>query len=262
MFSKLHSRLGTAGLVVAIVALVAALAGTAFAATALNGTQKKEVEKIAKKLAGKQGPKGATGATGATGANGKDGAPGAAGTNGVSPVGSAFAGFKEGCTEGGVEIKGANTTVVCNGKKGEKGAKGETGSPWPAGGTLPTGATETGAWAFHGTTADTNGALAPISFAIPLASPLDEAHTLFLPVAYNGEDGIGAEHEKCPGTEVNPRAKTGFLCVYTSSFSSATFQAILQLDAATPGASKPGAVMAFAITANGALGFGSYAVTG
>jgi len=99
MISRIHSKLGTAGLVVAIVALVAALGGGAYAAQqGLNGKQKSEVKKIAKKFAGKpgatgpQGPKGDTGATGPAGKNGtngtngtdgEDGAPGAPGEAGM-----------------------------------------------------------------------------------------------------------------------------------------------------------------------------------
>jgi hypothetical protein len=57
MISRIHSKLGTAGLVVALVALVVALTGVAFAASGLNSKQKKEVKKIAKQFAGKQGPR-------------------------------------------------------------------------------------------------------------------------------------------------------------------------------------------------------------
>jgi hypothetical protein len=50
MLSRLHNKVGTAGLVVAIVALVAALAGSAYAAKdVLTKQEKKQVEKIAKK---------------------------------------------------------------------------------------------------------------------------------------------------------------------------------------------------------------------
>ena len=50
MISRIHSKLGTAGFIVAIVALVAAL-GVALAASGLNSKQKKEVKKIAKQFA-------------------------------------------------------------------------------------------------------------------------------------------------------------------------------------------------------------------
>ena len=79
MFSRMHNKLGTAGLLVAIVALVFAMVGGAYAAKgALTGKQKKEVEKIAKKYAGKpgaQGPQGAAGLVGPKGAQALVGTP-------------------------------------------------------------------------------------------------------------------------------------------------------------------------------------------
>jgi hypothetical protein len=82
MFSRMHEKLGTAGLIVAVVAMVAALGGSAFAALpGLNSKQKKEVKKIAAKVA-KPGPAGPQGPAGAQGAPGKEGARGLAGSNG------------------------------------------------------------------------------------------------------------------------------------------------------------------------------------
>jgi hypothetical protein len=98
MLSRVHNKLGTAGLIVAIVALVAALAGTAFAAVdRLSGQEKKEVKKIAKKLvpkgptgpAGPAGPAGAPGAKGDTGATGPAGPPGETVTGPTGPTGAA-----------------------------------------------------------------------------------------------------------------------------------------------------------------------------
>jgi Collagen triple helix repeat (20 copies) len=109
MFSKAHSRLGTAGFVVAIVALIAALAGTAFAAASLTGKEKKEVAKIAKKFAGKRGP------TGPAGPQGSKGDPGPKGDKG---------------------------------DRGERGEKGEKGDPGPTETTLPPGKLSTGLWSF------------------------------------------------------------------------------------------------------------------
>ena len=79
MFSRMHNKLGTAGLLVAIVALVFAMVGGAYAAKgALTGKQKKEVTKIAKKYAGKpgaQGPQGPAGLVGPKGAQALVGTP-------------------------------------------------------------------------------------------------------------------------------------------------------------------------------------------
>ena len=61
MISRIHSKLGTAVLVVAIVALVVALTGVAVAEPVLT-QQKKEVKKIAEQFAGKPGAPGAVGA--------------------------------------------------------------------------------------------------------------------------------------------------------------------------------------------------------
>lgn len=107
MVSRIHSKLGTAGLVVAIVALVVALTGAAYAAGGLTKQQEKQVTKIAKKYAGKKGAAGPAGPQGPAGAKGDTGAKG-------------------------------NT--------GSPGAPGAPGSPWPAGGTLPIGESEYGNW--------------------------------------------------------------------------------------------------------------------
>src|SRR4051812_41114036 len=173
MISKLHERLGTAGLVVAVVALVAALAGTAFAAAGLSGKQKKEVKKIAKQFAGKNGatglagpagPQGPAGAKGDKGDKGDNGAAGQAGAAG--PVGSAGP----------------------TGAAGPTGPAGPTGSPWTAGGTLPNGSTETGAWS--GVAPKEEAELISISFPIPLANTVSFANVKIIPAGV-GRTGTG-----------------------------------------------------------------------
>ena len=194
MFAKLHDRLGTAGLVVAIVALVAALGGTAYAAAKLNGTQKKEVEKIAKKFAGKPGAPGATGAAGPKGDPGAAGAPGKDGSQG--PTGS-------------------------TGPTGKEGKEGKEGSPWTAGGTLPSGKTETGAWVVQGS--GFGNFYATVSFPIALGSGLDASHVHMInnageEITFNGETGEEelAAQTKCLGTAEAPAPVAGNLCVYAS----------------------------------------------
>lgn len=208
MISKLHNKLGTAGLVIAVVALVAALAGTAFAAAGLNVTQKKEVKTIAKQYAGKDGKKGPAGPAGAQGTPGAPGSPGAKGDqgepgkDGVSPTGTNFFGSKGSCTEGGVEIKGATTNLLCNGKKGEEGEPGEPGVIHP-GETLPTAASETGSW---GGFVSPGNPFFDVSFNIPLATAPE-----FVFVEHPGVD----QTAKCPGvTGGIPQANQGILCVY------------------------------------------------
>lgn len=283
MFSKVHDRLGTAGLVVAIVALVAALTGTAFAAAGLTGQQKKEVKSIAKRYAGKRGPQGAPGPkgdTGATGAPGKDGSNGAQGTAGVSPTGTAFTGSKTvgstSCTEGGIEYTGATTNLVCNGKKG---------SPWTAGGTLPANATETGAWTLPhvGTDAVPAGlgtVNVPISFSIPLAAELDREHVHV--IAENGEEvfyDFNTSEPKevtstaCLGTVAEPKATSGNLCIYVGTLteeaspgaSFSTFKYVGPVKKAAEitedGASVSGAALRLHVQAE-SEGSGTWAVTG
>lgn len=128
MFTRIHDKLGTAGLIVAVVALIAALTGTAFAAAGLNGKQKKEVKKIAKSVA-KAGP---TGPAGLPGAKGDTGAPGPAGKEGP---------------------------------EGPEGKEGPEGPPGPTETTLPSGETLTGVWGFKVTEGSGNYPV-PISFPL------------------------------------------------------------------------------------------------
>jgi hypothetical protein len=240
MFSKLHERFGTAGLIVAILALVVALAGTAFAAAGLTSTQKKEVKKIAKQFAGKNGATGPAGPVGAPGAAGKDGAAGLNGTNGTA---------------------GQAGTTGPTGKTGPTGTTGATGQFELA--ALPTNATLKGTWSFHGTTGDTNGVLTNITFNVPLAAALDASHVHWAEEANFADfDEGGPGTIGCTGSAQDPTAPSGHLCVYKTVVASSTFQGILKLDLATPGASVPGAILGFSTSANGAIGAGSWAVTG
>ena len=71
---------------------------------------------------GAQGPAGAMGPAGADGAPGVDGAPGA---DGVSVTASALLAADPRCAQGGVEIVGANgTVVICHGAAGSDGLNG------------------------------------------------------------------------------------------------------------------------------------------
>jgi hypothetical protein len=220
MLSKLHSRLGTAGFVVAIVALVAAVAGTAIAATGLNSKQKKEVKSIAKSFQGK-GPAGPQGPAGAAGPKGADGAQGPAGKDGAG-VTTAPADAGE-CAEGGVKITTGNgvSTAVCNGEEGDAGEPGQSGFTK----TLPPGETETGVWTLSETVAPENGgsAVVPLSFPIPLAEkiPGEQSHYVskdgneFL-FDLETEDIVLRVSTVCTGSAANPTAPPGHLCVYTS----------------------------------------------
>ena len=251
--------MGTAGLLIAVVALIFAVAGGAYAAKRYVITSKGQIKpSVREMLQGKRGKRGPVGPVGPAGTNGKDGARGPAGTNGsngtngVSPVGVAFEGNQNGCSEGGIELKGASTTILCNGKRGRNGVSifstqfsgpegpcaeggtkfeggsgdtyacngvpGTAGSPWTLGGTLPSGETETGVWTTMlgplETFGNYSGQIA-ISYTLPLLTAQAAGNVQVNAPAYNGEDETGAEHEKCPGKVDNPRAKKGFLCVYT-----------------------------------------------
>lgn len=121
MFSRIHDKLGTAGLIVAVVALVAALGGAAIAAVpGLNSKQKKQVTKIAKKYAGKPGAQGPAGPKGDAGPAGAQGAKGDQGPKGDT------------------------------GATGEAGPQGIQGPPGPTETKLPDGKTMTGVWSFIG----------------------------------------------------------------------------------------------------------------
>jgi hypothetical protein len=191
MFSKLHERLGTAGLIIAVVALVAALTGTAFAAAGLNSKQKKEVKKIAKQFAGKPG---AAGAKGDTGPEGKQG-----------PVGK-------------------------EGPQGKEGPEGEEGPEGPAGPfvqTVPSEKSLKGAWS-AAQNGEFSPTLTPISFQFPVSPAptmviVRESGEVGFRVTPTGftfpGDFLSSEEAIevfCPGTAAAPSAEPGFLCVYTT----------------------------------------------
>jgi hypothetical protein len=252
MLTRIHDRLGPAGLVVAIIALVAALSGAAIAAKGgLTGKQKKEVEKIAKKYAGKPGAPGAKGDTGAAGASGPKGDTGAQGP------------------------KGDTGAQGLKGDKGEKGAKGDPGDPWSPESELPPGATLTGAWAFGPLPEGETGGggfknvRVPISFNVKLGAALPESNVHFLNEAGEEITGFGAEtvapSTPCTGTAVNPTAPAGHLCVYAGAVLEAKLSNtwIQQLSGPleASGASTAGASLTFRDVNEFGGGFGAWAVT-
>lgn len=164
--------------VAAVAALVFAMSGGAWAAKKYLITSTAQISpSVLKKLKGAAGPAGQAGAVGGQGAQGKDGAQGA------------------------------------SGKPGEPGPKGPEGSPWTAGGTLPSGATETGAF----TMVATEGAsLGSVSFAIPLAAPLPEegVHA----IKAGGTVPAACDDGKAPApSPAKPEADPGNLCVFVES---------------------------------------------
>jgi len=288
MVSRLRTHFGTAGLVVAVVALVAALAGGAVAANGGGGKATASAKakpgprgpKGAKGSAGAAGPAGPAGPAGTAGAAGPQGPAGANGTNGangktvlngsvapsagigtdgdfyIDTVASKIYGPKAGgAWPAGVSLKGTN------------GTNGTNGSPWTAGGTLPSGATETGTWMFGDESPVIVGFnVVPLSYPIPLQNPLGEADVFFM----NEAEVVPPEcdnptHPGAPSA-ANPEADSGKLCVFTvenpfaanpgeEKSNSLITADILNIGSATTGA--------FLIKLKGkGLFYGTYAVTG
>jgi hypothetical protein len=198
------------------VALVAvfAMTGGAYAAGKYLITSTKQISpKVLKVLKGKNGTNGANGINGKDGVQGPLGAqgpPGANGTigtngtNGESVASTPLAVKNKECPEGGSEFTaGGKHTYAC------------TGSPWPAGGTLPSGRTETGVWgvsALPGVVVPTSGefAFSPISFTMPLKAGLSKANVHVIAV---GGEGTGGG---CPpkSSVTKPEAEPGNLCIF------------------------------------------------
>ncbi len=229
--------------VIATVALVFAMSGGAYAANKYLITSTKQISpKVLKSLKGangKNGLNGANGTNGATGPAGPSGAPGAKGENGAAGAGGAQG------------PAGPQGPAGAPGAKGEIGAKGENGTIGFTK-TLPSGETETGAWAVSAT--GEGLVLDPISFNIPLAKALDETNVHFVE-----ENGNGST---CPGKATAPTALPGNLCVYKqSSIINVEFTAIIGTGLGGAG-STTGAVLEFQAGAEAPrFAAGSWAVT-
>jgi hypothetical protein len=220
----LREPLGSAAIVISAITLLAALGGVAVASGGLSSKVKHEIKKYAKLYAkqfaipGSQGPAGPQGIPGANGKNGTNGVDGKSVVVSTASCGGL----------GGAEVKqegAASGVEVCNG---------EEGSPWSAGGTLPPGATEVGTWggAFtanvsHGPEGGTqaefeeakyHGAEAvhfPISFPIPLAADIENAHVV--KIAVGGTVPAECDDGVAPAASAfHPEADPGYLCVYVA----------------------------------------------
>jgi hypothetical protein len=232
MFSLIRRHL-SAGTVLGTLALIFAMTGAAWAAHHYLISSTKQISpKVLAQLKGNRGPRGARGATGARGAQGPRGAQGAQGPTG--PKGVTGTNGTDG-TNGNTVLSGSGAPASSLGSNGDfyidtdfydlygpktsggwgsptslKGPKGDAGSPWTAGGTLPSGATETGTWG--AVVAPSGFAMASISFPIPLAASLDSAHVhLYSDTASSPG---GAFSATCTGTAANPTAPSGNLCIY------------------------------------------------
>jgi hypothetical protein len=131
-------------------------------------------------LAGRAGPRGAVGPGGPTGATGPAGPKGPQGAPGEE------------------------------GAKGEQGPEGKQGEPGPLLETLPSGATEKGAFGMEGVVSSDYFGKTSLSFPIPLdvSEPID-SYTVSSPE----ENGSGGS---CPGTVADPQAERGMFCIYVA----------------------------------------------
>jgi hypothetical protein len=251
--------------------------GGAYAASNSSGGGKATASAKAKK--GPRGPKGATGPAGPAGPKGDAGAAGSNGTNGgtgadgKSVTGKAVTGGTCGAGVAGVEYTSASgVNTVCNGKNGTNGTNGTNGVDGETGftETLPSGKTETGAWAVPTENAPIVAALGgievastAISFPIPLASPSGQFK--YVPAA--GTPPSQCENTEHAGTASagNPEATKGWLCVY-AAFGAVEENGLLANRAAAAGfeegASTSGSIL-LAPEPTGTFGYagGTWAVT-
>jgi hypothetical protein len=170
---------------------------------------------------GATGPAGPTGPTGASGPQGVAGNAGKNGTDGQSVASKTVAAKEAACGgAGGSEFTSASgTTLACN------------GSPWTAGGTLPSGATETGVVSIAVIPTPQGIVRTSISFTVPLKAGVTAQ-------LIGPEEGEGEANEKvpagCKGNATEPKAEAGNLCVFMSSELNVSAGGILTPEAGEP----------------------------
>jgi hypothetical protein len=273
MFSRLRKHFTYANVALTLT-LVFMMSGGAYAASKYLITSTKQISpKVLKTLTGKTGakgpagpagPVGPAGAKGETGTAGKDGAPGKEGASGASVSVKEVKASEAACAkQGGSSFTAAGTTTLaCNGREGQEGAE---GSPWTAKGTLPTGSTERGQWAFAGHAP--TFVLASLSFSIPLAAPLSQNEVHFI----GHEEGAGEPKQaaaitngECTGNWEAPGAKSGNLCVFINPFGGGPAKlVVLNGEGSTVGAGVSGAILEEQNFEEGFVAYaGSWVVTG
>jgi Collagen triple helix repeat (20 copies) len=253
----------TPSMVIAILALVFAATGGAFAATGGGSaphTTAAAAKSKAKTKAGPRGPAGPAGKNGATGPAGAQGPTGAAGTAGAKGETGA---------SGTAGAQGEKGPAGPAGTTGAPGAIGPKGEPWTPNSTLPTNATETGAWAVQRNNATT---FTSISFTVKLPAALDAAKVHV--IKFHEGQGESSPSPaitagECTGTVAAPGAASGNLCVFIFNFGGgvANIEAIANPATLTPGSGTTGAQLIFGEEipgeeAKGQTGSGTWAVTG
>ncbi len=273
---------GTAGLIVACVALIAALGGSAIAAkSGLTGKEKKEVKKIAKQVAGKPGAPGSTGPVGPAGPAGAKGDTGAAGATGA-----------RGDT-GAAGAKGATGATGAQGPAGEAGMCSEANPDCK----LAPGGELTGLWAAAGGSGDY--VMDAISFPVrvsPAPTAIypqvvgeapeswnigwvleDGAQTLYGPypcvagcegAIQDQEDPFKAldeaeeaYEEVCPGSAEEPKADSGFLCIYVGDAAGSRNEPT-DLEPLSEAANEFGVTLSYRFTTDESYVRGSWAAAG
>ena len=232
MFSRIHNKIGTAGLVVSIVALVAALCGAAFAAGGLTKQQENRVKQLVKQSS-KPGPQGPAGPQGAQGPQGSAGASGTTGS--IGPEGK----------QGPTGATGKNGT---NGENGEDGMC-SVGKPECI---LPPRTTLTGTWA-----AASAGEFHESYFSI--SYPL---RVIPQPVARYIKPK-GSPTSECPGSYLQPKAEPGYVCLYATTVEQSGEVSSEPLYGFTETDQTSGLVARFEskLSEGGPRAFGSWAVT-
>ena len=241
MFSVLRRRLTFAN-VAMTVALVFAMSGGAYAASKFLITSTKQIKPSV--LASLKGKAGATGPAGAAGAVGSAGPQGPAGA--VGPQGAAGA-------------TGETGAAGAAGAAGKNGTNGKEGSPWTAGGTLPSGKSETGMWAIGAfpEVGHSSNLFSSISFPIPLATGVKVKTHIF--------EGTTAP-EGCSLSGGFVEATAGNLCIWIAPGGTLKVEPSYDFIVYDPeneeeGAGRAGAVLAADSQNEGVVGFGVWAVT-
>jgi hypothetical protein len=240
MSSFLRDRFGIPG-IISVIALVFALTGSAIAAKYIITSKGQIKPSVLKSLTGKTGPAGSPGTAGVPGAVGPAGAKGDTGSTGAT---------------------GATGTT------GKEGPEGEPGDPWSVGGVLPSGKSETGAYAISsetGTGVFAGYAATSLSIPIPLAAPIPGSKAIYVK-AETPQPAPPAECENPAHAGVasvgNPEADPGYLCVFEGVAVNMGTEMIFSLPSGGgEGAGVSGTTLFQPPTAAEARAEGSWAVT-